>query len=137
MWDTECELMQCNSEETVRPEETTSEQRYLELIKRKYNSSDAFEILDKIEWDFKDFNTQYLTHKFHSYPARFIPQIPLTFIKLFSKEKETIADPTIPNSCTTCHRHKDADLQKLQETYDLLTQRPKPVGQLINPVSYR
>ncbi|WP_287584209.1 DNA methyltransferase [Candidatus Borrarchaeum sp.] len=66
---------------------------YLDLINRKYGRSESLEILDKIEWDFKDFTTQYLTHKFHSYPARFIPQIPLTFLKLFSKKKETIADP--------------------------------------------
>lgn len=50
-------------------------------------------VIEKIDWDFKDFNTQYLSHKFHSYPARFIPQIPLSFVKLFSKEKETILDP--------------------------------------------
>ena len=58
-----------------------------------------------------------------------------TFIALLPKE--TIADPTIPNSCTTCHRHKDADLQKLQETYDLLTQRPKPVGAMIESTPYQ
>jgi len=51
------------------------------------------ELVEKINWDFKDFNTQYLTHKFHPYPARFIPQIPLTLIKLFTSEKETILDP--------------------------------------------
>jgi len=78
---------------TTSSEEKTSEQEYLELIKGEYSHSKAFEILDKIEWDFKDFTTQYLTHKFHSYPARFIPHIPLTFIKLFTKEKETIVDP--------------------------------------------
>jgi Cytochrome c554 and c-prime len=57
-----------------------------------------------------------------------------TFVALLPKE--TIADPTIPNSCTACHKHKDADLYKLQEAYDLLTQRPKPVGPQIGPVSY-
>lgn len=71
----------------------TPEQEYWETINRKYNFSEALQILDKIDWDFKDFNTQYLTHKFHSYPARFIPQIPLTFIKLFTREGETVLDP--------------------------------------------
>lgn len=51
------------------------------------------ESLDKIKWDFKDSQTQYLTHKYHSYPARFIPQIPRAFIQLFSKEGDTILDP--------------------------------------------
>jgi len=57
-----------------------------------------------------------------------------TFVALLPKE--TIADPTIPNSCTTCHKHKDADLVKLQEAYDLLTQRPRPQGAVIPPVDY-
>src|SRR3989344_6934272 len=51
------------------------------------------ESLDKIKWDFKDSQTQYLTHKYHSYPARFIPQIPRAFIQLFTKEGDTILDP--------------------------------------------
>lgn len=69
------------------------EREYLELINKEYNFHDAVQVLEKIDWDFKDFTTQYLTHTFHPYPARFIPQIPLTFIKLFTKEKETILDP--------------------------------------------
>jgi hypothetical protein len=27
---------------------------------------------------------------------------------------DTIKNPEIPNSCQTCHKHKDADLKKLQ-----------------------
>ena len=71
----------------------TPEQEYWEIINGNYSFSEALQILDKIDWDFRDFTTQYLTHKFHSYPARFIPQIPLTFIKLFTKEGETVLDP--------------------------------------------
>ena len=73
--------------------EKTLEQKYLELINGEYSFSKKIDILDKIDWDFKDFSTQYLTHKFHSYPARFIPQIPLTFIKIFTKEEDTVLDP--------------------------------------------
>ena len=69
------------------------EQEYFELINKEYSFHDAIKILDKIDWDFKDFKTQYLTHSFHPYPARFIPQIPLSFIKLFTKEGETVLDP--------------------------------------------
>jgi len=69
------------------------EQQYLEVINKEYRFVEALQILNKIDWDFKGFKTQYLTHKFHSYPARFIPQIPLTFIKLFTKEGETVLDP--------------------------------------------
>lgn len=70
-----------------------AKQEYLEVINKEYQLQEAIKILDKIDWDFKDFTTQYLTHTFHSYPARFIPQIPLTFIKLFTKEAEYVLDP--------------------------------------------
>jgi len=73
--------------------EKTLKQKYLELINEEYSFSKEINILDKIDWDFKDFTTQYLTHKFHSYPARFIPQIPLTFIKIFTKERGCVLDP--------------------------------------------
>lgn len=69
------------------------EERFLKLISGKYNKSEALRVLDKINWDFKDFTTQYLSHKFHSYPARFIPQIPLSFTKLFTKEGDIVLDP--------------------------------------------
>jgi len=47
------------------------------------------------EEDFKIKNTSknYLTHNFHSYPARFITQIPKKTIEFFTKENETILDP--------------------------------------------
>ena len=51
------------------------------------------EILDKIDWSFQGCRTQYFTHTFHPYPARFIPQIPATFIKLFTEEGEIVLDP--------------------------------------------
>lgn len=44
-------------------------------------------------WDFKEEETQYLTHTFHSYPARFIPQIPQRTINLFTNKNDTILDP--------------------------------------------
>lgn len=69
------------------------EREYSQLLNTQYDFPDAIKLLDKIDWDFKDFRTQYLTHTFHSYPARFIPQIPLTFIKLFTEEEDAILDP--------------------------------------------
>ena len=32
--------------------------------------------LKAIDWDFQDAKTNYLTHRIHPYPAKFIPQIP-------------------------------------------------------------
>jgi hypothetical protein len=49
--------------------------------------------------------------------------------------KETLANPVIPNSCQTCHKHKDADLATLQKQYDALTQLPKPQGAVIENVT--
>src|SRR3989338_11522591 len=37
--------------------------------------------------------TTYLTHNFHTYPAKFIPQIPKSTIKTLTKEGDTILDP--------------------------------------------
>ncbi|MFZ8785579.1 TRM11 family SAM-dependent methyltransferase [Thermocrinis sp.] len=53
----------------------------------------GIELLDEIDWSFRGCQTQYFSHTFHPYPARFIPQIPSTFIKLFTKERETVLDP--------------------------------------------
>jgi site-specific DNA-adenine methylase len=69
-------------------------QEYAQLIDDYYETKqEKYRVLDLIGWDFKDFQTQYLTHHFHSYPARFIPQIPKSFIKLFSEEGDTVIDP--------------------------------------------
>jgi hypothetical protein len=42
--------------------------------------------------------------------------------------KDTLANPVIPNSCETCHKHKGQDLKKLQAAFEALTVLPKPVG---------
>jgi len=82
-----------NNKQSTLFGEKNAEQEYLELLSKRYTFPEAIDVLDEIDWDFKDFTTQYLTHRFHSYPARFIPQIPLTFIKLFVDEGETVLDP--------------------------------------------
>lgn len=38
-------------------------------------------------------DTTYLTHNFHPFPGKFIPQIPRFFIRQLSREKETVFDP--------------------------------------------
>lgn len=49
--------------------------------------------LQNSEWDFENVETDYLTHNFHSYPAKFIPQIPNKVIKTYSKEGDVVLDP--------------------------------------------
>lgn len=50
-----------------------------------------------LDFDFEKSNgihsTNYLTHNFHTYPAKFIPQIPKSTIMTFTKEKDVILDP--------------------------------------------
>jgi len=51
--------------------------------------------------------------------------------------KDTLANSAVPNSCQTCHKHKDADLNKLQQAFDTLNQLPKPQGIMTLPVEYK
>ncbi|MBU1002037.1 MAG: hypothetical protein KKE73_05905 [Proteobacteria bacterium] len=48
--------------------------------------------------------------------------------------EDTLANPVVPNSCQTCHEHKDQDLKKLQMRFDALAQLPKPQGKVIENV---
>ncbi|MDH3694288.1 MAG: multiheme c-type cytochrome [Gammaproteobacteria bacterium] len=42
--------------------------------------------------------------------------------------EDTLRNPDIPNSCQTCHKHKDEDLEQLQKRYDELIQRTPKVA---------
>ncbi|MBC8185008.1 DNA adenine methylase [candidate division KSB1 bacterium] len=57
--------------------------------------------LKKVDWDFAQAKTNGTTHSFHPYPAKFIPQIPLTLIKELSYKGDTVYDPFL-GSGTTC-----------------------------------
>ncbi|NNG00952.1 MAG: hypothetical protein HKM93_16305 [Desulfobacteraceae bacterium] len=48
----------------------------------------------------------------------------------------TLADAAMPNSCQTCHKHKNEDLQVLQNQWEALAVLPKPTGQIITPIKY-
>lgn len=50
---------------------------------------------------------------------------------------DTLKNPKIPNSCQTCHKHKNEDLKELQQEWDRLAQLPKPVGKTIDPIGYK
>ena len=87
-------LNQVEARQPILIRQEFSPQDYETLISNEYKTKrERYGVLDLIGWDFKDFQTQYLTHHFHSYPARFIPQIPKAFIRLFAKEGDTIIDP--------------------------------------------
>lgn len=48
--------------------------------------------LNHIDWDFRDAKTNYLTHRIHPYPAKFIPQIPNALIQELSSVGDTVGD---------------------------------------------
>lgn len=48
--------------------------------------------LISIDWDFHDAKTNYLTHRIHPYPAKFIPQIPNALIQELSSVGDTVGD---------------------------------------------
>jgi len=50
--------------------------------------------------------------------------------------KDTLGNPKVPNSCQTCHKHKDADLKELQAVYDALVKLPKPAAIPVKSVVY-
>ena len=51
--------------------------------------------------------------------------------------EDTLRNPVIPNSCQTCHKHKNQDLKELQKNYEALAVLPKPVGPTLAPIGYR
>jgi hypothetical protein len=51
--------------------------------------------------------------------------------------EDTLKNPKVPNSCQTCHKHKNDDLKELQANWKKLATLPKPVGKAIDPVEYR
>lgn len=53
----------------------------------------AFERLREIDWGFTEEDTRFLGHDLHPYPAKFIPQLPGTFISRLSSRGELVFDP--------------------------------------------
>ena len=73
-----------NNSTTVKPQT---------VLHREGNNTSSKIELSKFNFDNKKLNTTYLTHNFHSYPAKFIPQIPCLAIEMFTKKGETVFDP--------------------------------------------
>jgi hypothetical protein len=51
--------------------------------------------------------------------------------------EDTLRNKDLPNSCQTCHKHKNQDLNELQAQWETLAKIPKPVGKPIEPISYK
>lgn len=50
---------------------------------------------------------------------------------------DTLNNKAIPNSCQTCHKHKNQDLQELQAQWEALARLPKPIGVPMEPIKYK
>jgi hypothetical protein len=50
--------------------------------------------------------------------------------------EDTLKNPKVPNSCQTCHKHKNQDLNELQTAWEALSKIPKPVGKAIESIHY-
>jgi len=51
--------------------------------------------------------------------------------------EDTLKNPKVPNSCQTCHKHKNDDLEELQAAWKKLARLPKPVGKAIESIEYK
>jgi site-specific DNA-methyltransferase (cytosine-N4-specific) len=61
---------------------------------------DNIKILDQINWDFAEAQTNSATNTIHPYPAKFIPQIPRNFIHCLSNKGDTVYDPFLGSGTT-------------------------------------
>ncbi len=51
--------------------------------------------------------------------------------------EDTLKNPKVPNSCQTCHKHKNDNLEELQTAWKRLSVLPKPVGKTVEPIEYK
>ncbi len=51
--------------------------------------------------------------------------------------EDTLKNPVVPNSCQTCHKHKNDNLDELQAVWKKLSVLPKPTGRTIDSVEYK
>ena len=51
--------------------------------------------------------------------------------------EDTLKNPKVPNSCQTCHKHKNEDVKKLDAEWKALAKLPKPVGSPIQAIGYK
>ena len=73
------------------------------MVKNKYKSKSTYERLVKLLQGDLGFHNQvsnYSSHNFHSFPAKFPPQLPKLFIEELTKPDEIILDPMVGSGTT-------------------------------------
>ena len=53
-----------------------------------------------LDFDFHNHKSDYSSHMFHSFPAKFPPQLPKTFISALTKPKDIVLDPMLGSGTT-------------------------------------
>ena len=61
--------------------------------------------LSKISWEFNGAKTSTLTHSYHPFHAKFIPQIPRTIIEHLTKKGDIVLDPFCGSGTTLIEAH--------------------------------
>jgi DNA modification methylase len=56
--------------------------------------------------DFHDRSSNYLSHNFHSFPAKFPPQLPNRFIEELTEPKDTVLDPMLGSGTTILESYR-------------------------------
>jgi len=74
-------------------EDEVSAPQYEETSLHTKSTAEAFEKLSSLDLAFTDDDTRFLGHDLHPYPAKFIPQLPGTFVSLLSSRGELVFDP--------------------------------------------
>ncbi len=65
------------------------------MLEKKY-----LKRINKINWEFINADTTYLTHNFHRYSSKYIPQIAGNLIDIFSRENDLILDNFVGSGTT-------------------------------------
>src|ERR687887_896436 len=56
--------------------------------------------LNRLDWELEDANTRYLTHSYHPYSAKYIPQIPRYLISNLTNRNDLILDNFVGSGTT-------------------------------------
>lgn len=63
-------------------------------------SESLLERIESIDWECEKEDTRYLTHDFHPYSSKYIPQIPRNLVGILTGRGETVLDPFVGSGTT-------------------------------------
>ena len=57
------------------------------------SKKELIQAINEMDWEFRNSDTQYLSHNIHRYSGKFIPQIARSTIELLTDSGEIVLDP--------------------------------------------